>query len=80
MLAIGGDAPKGASCAATQGCLFLAGAAAGCHKSFEKDKGLAVADRNVDRFAAAVKQNEGDYVGKVEEAQTVRASPGLAYR
>jgi len=64
-----------ASCAGyLQGSIYFSlRAAAGCHKSFEKNKEkLAVADRNVDRFAAAVKQNvKGLYVGKVEEAQTV---------
>ncbi len=64
-----------ASCAGyLQGSVYFSlRAAAGCHKSFENNKPKqAEADKLIDRFAAAVKQNvKGVYVGPVEESQTV---------
>jgi len=63
------------SCAGhLQGSLYFGlRAAAGCHKSFEKDKPRqAVADKMVERFAKAVNQDvKGVYVKHAEAASTV---------
>ena len=64
-----------ASCAGyLQGSVYFSlRAAAGCHKSFEKDKeGLAAADGLIARFAGEVKRDVKDvYVGHVERAQSI---------
>ena len=64
-----------ASCAGDlQGSMYFSlRAAAGCHKSFEKNKEkLVQADKLIDQFAKTVKQNvKGIYVGDVEGAQSV---------
>lgn len=64
-----------ASCAGhLQGSLYFGlRAAAGCHKSFEKDKTRqAAADKMVERFAKAVNQDvKGVYVKHAESASTV---------
>ena len=63
------------SCAGhLQGAVYFSlRAAAGCHKSFEKNKPRqAEADKLIERFAKTVNQNvKGVYVKHVEEAQTV---------
>lgn len=63
------------SCAGhLQGAVYFSlRAAAGCHKSFEKDKAKqASADKLIERFSKTVNQNvKGVYVKHVEEAQTL---------
>ena len=64
-----------ASCAGQlQGSVYFSlRAAAGCHKSFEKDKAKqAEADKLIERFAKAVNQDiKGIYVKHVEESSTI---------
>lgn len=65
---------RGSCAGQLQGSLYFGlRAAAGCHKSFEKDKHRqAEADKMVERFAKAVNQDvKGVYVKHAEEASTV---------
>ena len=65
---------RGSCAGQLQGSVYFSlRAAAGCHKSFEKDKAKqAEADKLIERFAKAVNQDvKGIYVKHVEEASTI---------
>ncbi len=72
---------RGACSGRLQGTLYFSlRAAAGCHKSYEKDAAKqAEADKLIKRFSSTVRQNvKGVYVADVEEGESI--VPHLAWR